>query len=110
VEELAVNPYQQLIDGLTKCCGYFRVKLAAGDELTGRFLNDNFSTEIVSAHCEFRLFGTGQGQTVKVGARIGSVLTECGHDISTLDVEEFPDDLESKGSTPSSSILLFMSG
>lgn len=38
------------------------------------------------------LFGTGEGQTATVAERIGNVLTERGHDVSTIDVEATPDD------------------
>ncbi len=40
------------------------------------------------------LFGTGEGQTSKVADRIGTTLTDRGHDITTVDVEEVPDGTE----------------
>ena len=38
------------------------------------------------------VFGTGEGQTAKVAERIESSLTDRGHDVSTFDVDGFPDD------------------
>ncbi len=40
------------------------------------------------------LFGTGEGQTSKVADRIGTTLTDRGHDIDTVDVEEVHDGTE----------------
>lgn len=40
------------------------------------------------------LFGTGEGQTSKVADRIRTTLTDRGHDITTVDVEEIPDGTE----------------
>jgi len=43
------------------------------------------------------LFGTGEGQTAKVAARIDGVLTDRGHDVSTVDVESRPAELDVEG-------------
>lgn len=43
------------------------------------------------------LFGTGEGQTAKVADRIKDVLTERGHDVSIINIEETSDDFKLEG-------------
>ncbi|RLM84266.1 protoporphyrinogen oxidase [Halobellus sp. Atlit-38R] len=42
------------------------------------------------------LFGTGEGQTAKVAARIEDTLLGRGHDVTTVDVESLPADLDTE--------------
>ncbi|MDS0478480.1 flavodoxin domain-containing protein [Natrinema sp. 1APR25-10V2] len=39
-------------------------------------------------------YGTGEGQTATVADRIATVLTDCGHDATAINVDESPSDLE----------------